>query len=149
MSGAATYASGQNVPVTATPAVPSSYYFVWEYQWCYNGNAPGDCDHLWHPYTAGTGVTSISPYVYVQDRYVYTRVRQYAWQGGPQIGSGEWDITGDGTCTDPRGCGGGGGGGAMSAASSPTEDTIKEHHTAVAYDPTAERLKGIGHARNK
>lgn len=144
VSGAATYASGQNVPVTAAPAVPSSYYFVWEYQWCYNGNAPGDCDHQWHPYTAGTGVVSISPYVYRQDYYVYTRVRQYAWQNGPQIGSGEWDITGDGTCTDPRGCGSGGGGGMYAT---PT-DTLKAHD-AAAHDPTAERLKGIGHARNK
>lgn len=132
VSGAG-YGYDENVTVTATPAVPTSYYYVWEYQWCYNGRAPGDCDHQWHSYNEGQDLTSIAPYVYRQDYYVYTRVRQYAWKNGtqlgPQIGGGRWDITGAGECTSS--CGGGGG-----MLSSPSAITV-------------ERLKGRKGGKNK
>ena len=118
---------------------------MWEYQWCYNGTIPGDCDYLWHPYTAGTNVTSISPCVYAQDYYVYTRVRQYAWQGGLQIGAGEWGISGPGTRTSH--CGGGGG--PLAVPQTEAGDTLKTHGTAAGVDPTAERRNGIGHAGNR
>lgn len=135
------YGSNQNVSVTATPAAPASYYYVWEYEWCYNGNAPGDCDHLWHPYASGS-MSTISPYVYKQDLWVYVRVTQYAWQNGPQIGAtGAWVINGDGTCTDPRGCPYN-----MYAGVKPGTDTTK---IGRGQDPSAERMKGIGHAGNR
>ena len=141
-----TYGYNQNVSVTATPSVASSYYYVWEYQWCYNGNASGDCDHLWHPYTAGQDVRTISPFVYRQDRYVYVRVRQYAWQNGPLVGvPPQWVITGEGECSSS--CSGGGGGG-LSAPTSAGTDSATAPHGALK-DLNAERRKGRGHAGNR
>lgn len=156
--GGATYGYDQPVPVTATPAVPDGYYYMWEYRWCYNGSAPGDCDYRWYWYDEGPGLSTITPYVYRQDRWVEARVRQYAWSGGPQLGSGQWHIDGAGECTS--GCGGGGGGGMLSARTNTTAaGSMPVDTTAAVPRPVqvpagarpqiANRMRGRAAQRNR
>ena len=136
-----TYAYDQNVTIRATATPAGSYYFVWQYKWCYNGNAPHDCDGQWYWLNEGQNLASVTTYVHRQDYYVDFRVKQYTYQNGPLLGSGQWDVAGSGVCSIPQGCNGGGGGGMLAAPQSNTtfNDTTK---TPPRPDPSAQRMKG-------
>lgn len=100
------YAYNEYATWTATPSHAGSYYYYWEYKWCYNGTAPGDCDGQWHYKTSGQDVTSATTYVHNEDYYVSMRVFVSRVSGGPVMASGMATVDGAG---EPSGGGGGDG----------------------------------------
>ncbi len=128
--------------MTAAATPPGSFYYVWQYQWCYNGWAAHDCDGptVWYHFDEGQDLTAVTTYMYRQDYYVNFRVSQYAYQNGPLVNSGEWDISGAGVCSYPQGCPGGGGG--MYAGV--RRNTVYNDTTGrqPGPDPSARRMQG-------
>jgi uncharacterized protein YjdB len=102
------YGYDQTLTLNATPAFSGSYYYVWETQWCYNGTAAGDCDHLWHAYRAGTNLSTVTTYMHRQDYYQYFRVTIKTSSTGSVIAtSPQHTISGEGIYTAPPTGGGG------------------------------------------
>lgn len=79
---------------TATPSVAGSYHYTWEQKWCYNGNAPGDCDGLWHAHSAGVDLTTRTSYVHARDQYVSFRVTLRRTAGGSVLGTATRTVYG-------------------------------------------------------
>jgi subtilisin family serine protease len=99
-----TYAYDQYVTITAAVNQAGSYYYVWDYRWCRNGSAPGDCDQLWHPRAEGQNLTSVQNYISHADYWVDFRVSVKDYQGGPTRASDSHRVDGAG-----EGSSGGGG----------------------------------------
>lgn len=105
------YAYDQSVTVTASVSPTGSYYYGWQYQYCYNGNAIGDCDGSWHALPSGQDLANTQFRVYRQDYYVIARVTVSASASGPALATSDFPINGAGECSVPQGCNGGGAGG--------------------------------------
>lgn len=99
ITGPASSSGTGGAVVTAVPKVPDTYHYVWEYRWCYNSPDPWACDYNWYWYTEGPDAT-VNPAIYPDDYWLDLRVRQYAWNGGPHIGSASHRVLGP--CGVPR-----------------------------------------------
>lgn len=94
-----TYAREAYATVTATVSPTGSYWYDWEYQYCFNGYQSDDCDYQWRWWDSGQNVNSVQAWMGRGECWSKFRVTIRSSSGGSVIatsgehmvwGAGEW-----------------------------------------------------------
>lgn len=92
-----TYAREAYATVTATVSPSGSYWYDWQYRFCFNGYQSDDCDYQWRWWASGQDVSSVQPWIQRGECWATFRVTVRSSSGATVIAtSGEHTVWGAG-----------------------------------------------------